>query len=144
MNKHSCGSTCQFFQLLHRVWCIDHALELIAADSSAATFYPDLNITGFDTVLGRGEPPSPNSIQILSYGGGIDKQYAMTCDLTKPVLVVPLYSEDGTQVRTHWVIDGWHRLWAAREKGLSTMPGYLLNQETEQASRRPLFLGARR
>ncbi len=53
---------------------------------------------------------------------GMNEFYAMTTDLTKPILFVPLKGEDQ-------LIDGWHRLFHACFLGVDELPAFILTQE---------------
>lgn len=59
---------------------------------------------------------------------GIDERYAMTTDLAKPLLFVPLDNESV-------LIDGWHRAMKALLTGVDVLPCYVLSQEDADASR---------
>lgn len=57
---------------------------------------------------------------------GIDEEYAMATDLSKPLLLIPLGEEC-------LIIDGWHRLFHAARLGLSGLPAYFLEPEEADA-----------
>ena len=58
---------------------------------------------------------------------GMDETFALTRDLSCPLLFVPLGE-------SHQLIDGWHRLFKAATQGVNTLPALLLSQEDADAS----------
>lgn len=58
----------------------------------------------------------------------LDATYALTTDLSKPLLFVPLGEECV-------LIDGWHRTLKALLTGVDVLPCYVLSPEDEAASR---------
>lgn len=56
----------------------------------------------------------------------LDEAYAMTTDLSRPLLFLPL---DGK----HILADGWHRAFRAAVTGIELLPCYLLTQEDADA-----------
>jgi hypothetical protein len=56
----------------------------------------------------------------------LDEAYALTTDLTRPLLFVPL----GDKV---CLVDGWHRLYRAVVEGVDILPAYFLTQEEADA-----------
>lgn len=52
----------------------------------------------------------------------IDQAYAMTTDLSRPLLFIPFFGEV-------LLIDGFHRLWRAARTGIPVLPIYLLSEE---------------
>ena len=57
---------------------------------------------------------------------GLDEEYALTTDLTKPLLFLPLGEET-------LLVDGWHRLAKAAILGIPELPIYLLSQADADA-----------
>jgi hypothetical protein len=53
---------------------------------------------------------------------GMNEFYALTTDISKPLLFVPLKGEDQ-------LLDGWHRLFHAAFLGVDELPAYILTQE---------------
>ena len=53
---------------------------------------------------------------------GMNEFYALTTDLTKPLLFVPLKGEDQ-------LVDGWNRLFHAAFLGVDELPALILTQE---------------
>lgn len=59
----------------------------------------------------------------------INEAHAATVDLTKPLIAAPI--EDAGYL----VIDGWHRVWKARNLGVETLPVHYLTAEEERLIR---------
>lgn len=57
---------------------------------------------------------------------GLDEDYAMTTDLSRPLLILPL---DGK----HVLADGWHRAFRAAMTGVDILPCYVLSEEDAEA-----------
>ncbi|WP_242909664.1 hypothetical protein [Actinomadura terrae] len=60
----------------------------------------------------------------------IDREYAETVNLSRPLLAVPL-----PDVGTPIVIDGWHRIHKARQTGVAELPVIFLSGDDERACR---------
>lgn len=121
---------CQVFFFAAYRWCITHALELITADPEAATLIEEAEITGLGQFLPI-EPDEPGSVALIRVE--VDTEYAMSTDLTKPLLVAPL--EAGGQPAGAVVIDGWHRVYRALREGRTHLPALLLTTEAERTCR---------
>ncbi|GAA4242428.1 hypothetical protein GCM10022254_75410 [Actinomadura meridiana] len=100
----------QVFVLLGWAWDV-------AAAARAATRYPITQTNVSD-------------ISALCALIRIDAQYAETVDLSRPLLAVPL-----PDVGTPIVIDGWHRIYKARQTGVTELPVIFLNTDDERACR---------
>ena len=62
---------------------------------------------------------------------GLDETFALSTDLTKPLLFVPFHPErdtDGndTGEQVHLLVDGWHRVFHALHIGVDILPCYVL------------------
>ncbi|MEV8546956.1 hypothetical protein [Streptomyces sp. NPDC051572] len=57
----------------------------------------------------------------------VDKDYAASVDLSRPVLVAEVADMRGHTI----LIDGWHRLYLAYTRGLAHLPCKVLNPEQE-------------
>jgi hypothetical protein len=79
----------------------------------------------------------PSTIPLIGPGDGFDRAYAMTTDLTRPLLLATLPTADGAS--GHLLIDGCHRLYHAWSTGQATLTAYELNRaETDSVLlRRP-------
>ncbi|CRK55450.1 hypothetical protein [Alloactinosynnema sp. L-07] len=113
-------------------WCITRAAELIAADPSAADFTPAAGIVGLEQFLPL-TPDPPDTIRLIRVL--VDTEYAMTTDLSRPVLVASL-EHHGDQLGAV-VIDGWHRVYRALREGRTHLPALVLRADTERAARIP-------
>lgn len=60
--------------------------------------------------------------RVLHHYEGLDIAYAMTTDLTKPLLFIPFEGQ-------HRLIDGHHRLFRAAVEGVEELPAYILTEE---------------
>lgn len=81
--------------------------------------------------LDRLDNPDPYKINLIGPDPDtFDRDYAMSTDLTRPVLLAT-FNVDGA--RTALLIDGVHRLYRAMREGNDIQPGYLLTtDETQQ------------
>ena len=135
-SPHVCKPGCQHGNLasIGVSWCVTAALELIERGPAAAVEF-NADISGMDPYVGIGQPP--NTVAWGSWH--IDREYALTTDVTKPVMVVELVfrktppDHDGSPI--YQIIDGWHRIYHGRTLGLDVLPGLLLTAETERAVR---------
>jgi hypothetical protein len=96
-----------------RHWSVNEARKRAEANAEPMTI--SLAETGMTADIARRLYP------------GLDETYAVTTDLTKPLLFVPL---DGECV----LIDGWHRTFKALLTGVDVLPCYVLSQEDADAS----------
>src|SRR2546421_4093819 len=63
-------------------------------------------------------------------GHGINEEHWPTVDLTKPLILAPLYGSGEI-----WLIDGWHRVRLAQDKGITMLPAHTLSREEESRVR---------
>ena len=68
----------------------------------------------------------PSAVPLLGPGPDFDRNYAMTTDLTRPLLVATLPTSDGAS--GHLVIDGCHRLFHAWRVEQTTITAYELDR----------------
>ncbi len=66
------------------------------------------------------------TIPLLGPGPRFDRPYAMTTDLTDPVIVATLPASAGLALPL--LIDGTHRLFKAHATGAAELPAYLLTE----------------
>jgi len=102
------------FVFLAFEWNVDKAKELVAGKE------PDqASLDGIDGML--------SMIRI-------NKEHAMSdeVDLSRPLIAVPITVDGET---SNVVIDGWHRIYKARQQGLATLPSYVLSAEEELVCR---------
>jgi hypothetical protein len=74
------------------------------------------------------------SVALIGPGPDFDREYAMTTDLTEPVIVAIMRSQETGEVAP-LLIDGTHRLYRAHAEGLDVLPVYVLNAEESLAIR---------
>jgi hypothetical protein len=64
--------------------------------------------------------------RIRSQYDGMDEVYAMSVDLTQPLIFVPFRDK-------HQLVDGWHRLFKASVLGVDELLAYILTDEEADA-----------
>lgn len=142
MTTHRHRGGCQVFHFAAFRWCVTQAQELIDADAARTDLrrppgflVPEADITGCDQFLPLAPDP-PGMLRLIRVD--VDTEYAMTTDLTKPLIVAPLRykGEDLGSI----VIDGWHRIYRARREGRTALPVYRLTEDTAEAVSIPLLL----
>lgn len=117
----------QWFHFGPWVFDIDAALALIYAaprDTHA------LDVTAWATGYGLTRLDDPNHTTgnlIGPASDGLDRLFAMSTDLTDPVLLGRI--RIGDQPPAGLLIDGVHRLYHAWRKGVPQLPAYLLTAE---------------
>lgn len=124
--EHAEGDRSQRFYFGPWIFNIDRAQALIADRSRATLSVPVAawaRAYGLDSL---GE--EHGSISLVGPGPDFDPEYAMTTDLTEPVIVATMRSDDTSQVAP-LLIDGTHRLYRAYKEGIDTLPAHLLNVE---------------
>jgi len=86
-----------------------------------------------------GPGASPHSIPLLGPGPGFGRDYALTTDLTKPVIIatVPVPGAPPAAL----LIDGTHRLYKATVQGRTHLPSFVLTEAETLAIRRRPHLG---
>jgi hypothetical protein len=70
---------------------------------------------------------------------GLDRVYAMTTDLAKPVIVAQLAINGQTPAPL--LIDGTHRLYRAWSEGIAQLPAYLLTADETRQVHHDALLG---
>lgn len=75
----------------------------------------------------------PAELDSLGKNVTIDEEYAMAhSDLTQPVIAVLIAIGES---RDFFVIDGWHRIFKARQLGITNLPVYILDDaESERVT----------
>ena len=63
---------------------------------------------------------------LLSLYPDLDEKYALTRDLSQPLLFLPFYGQ-------HVLIDGWHRTYKALLTGVDILPCYTLTEQDTKA-----------
>lgn len=63
-------------------------------------------------------------------GHNINEEHWPAADLSKPLIIAPLYGTGEL-----WLIDGWHRVRLAKERGITVLPVHTLSQAEESKVR---------
>jgi hypothetical protein len=95
----------EHFRLLAGLWDIQKAKELVKDRE------PDGTV-------------SPNNLDAWGDAIYIDKEYAMTVDLSRPLIVAHIAGD-------YLLIDGWHRMYRARQEGVEQLKAHLLSEDDE-------------
>lgn len=133
------GRQQQWFHFGPWVFDIDAAHALIDAaprDTRA------LNVTAWATAYGLDRLDQPDHTRVNLIGptsDGVDRLYAMSTDLTKPVLLGQI--RVGAIPPAALLIDGVHRLYHAWREGMAHLPAYLLTAGETRAVQHDKFLG---
>jgi hypothetical protein len=125
----------QYFQFGPWVFNVDRALALIAEKPRPTHLLP---VDAWARFYGLAEPEDKSSIPLISPGAGFDRDYALTTDLTEPVVVATLRDAEGYE--SPLLIDGTHRLYRAYVEGIEQLPAHVLDVEESLAIRDGLFL----
>ena len=128
----------QWFHFGPWTFSIDAAEALIAAHPrgirhiDVATWAEAYGLTRLDDTARR-------TISLIGPASdGLDRAYAMTTDLAKPVIVAQLAING--QPPAPLLIDGTHRLYRAWREGIAQLPAYLLTaDETHQVQHNALL-----
>jgi hypothetical protein len=75
----------------------------------------------------------PNRVPILGIGPEFDREYAMTMDLTRPLIVATLHLPGSGN--SSLLIDGTHRLYQAFRESVAELPAYVLDVNESLAIR---------
>ena len=75
----------------------------------------------------------PNRVPILGIGPEFDREYAMTTDLTNPLIVATLHLPGSGN--SSLLIDGTHRLYRAYREDVAELPAYVLDVNESLAIR---------
>lgn len=75
----------------------------------------------------------PNRVPILGIGLEFDREYAMTTDLTNPLIVATLHLPGSGN--SSLLIDGTHRLYRAYREEVTELPAYVLTVDESLAIR---------
>jgi hypothetical protein len=106
------------------VFNVDQAETIIAERPRETHVLP---VESWARAYGLDEPEDTHRISLIGPGPDFDRAYAMTSDLTVPVIIATLHSEetgDGPLL-----IDGTHRLYRAHIEGMTELPAYVLSVE---------------
>ncbi len=72
----------------------------------------------------------PAELDSLGKNVTIDEEYAMAhSDLNSPVIAVQIVIAES---KDFFVIDGWHRIFKARQLGIENLPVHILNESESE------------
>lgn len=138
-SKRSSGesdrSRVQRFQFGPWLFNVDRAQVLIAESPRETKLVP---VTPWAQFYGLDRSDGP-SFSLFTSHAGFDRDYAMTTDLSDPVLIATLRNSEGEEFPL--LIDGTHRLYRAHAEGRSGLPAYVLTAEESLTIREDAFLG---
>ncbi len=129
----------QWFHFGPWVFSIDAAEALIAC---APRDTKHLAVATWATAYGLTRLDNPHERTISLIGpasNAFDRDYAMSTDLTKPVIVAQV--DIGGQPPARLLIDGTHRLYRAWREGVPRLPTYLLTAEETRQIQDNVLLG---
>jgi hypothetical protein len=114
------------------VFNINRAQVLIAERVRPTLYIP---VAAWARVYGFDHPEDERrSISLIAPGPGFDHEYAMTTELSEPVILATIHSDE-TGMVAPLLIDGTHRLYRAYVEGVPELPAHLLNTEETLAIR---------
>lgn len=120
----------QWFRFGGWIFDIDRAQALLAGrprEPQQLEVMPWVRQYGLD-LLGE-----PNRFPILGVGPDFDCEYAMTTDLTNPLIVATLHLPGSGS--SALLIDGTHRLYRAFREQVAELPAYVLDVDESLAIR---------
>jgi hypothetical protein len=109
---------------------IDRARNLIIERPRETQRLP---VTMWAEAYGLAPLPGKHSMSLIGPGPNFDRDYAMTTDVTEPVIVATLHSRGIGEAPL--LIDGTHRLYRAYQAGLPHLPAFVLDVEESLAIR---------
>jgi len=114
----------QWFQFGGWIFNVDRAQALLAEQPREPQPLPVLpwaRLYGVDLL------DQPGTVPVIGLGPGFDRAYAMTTDLSEPLIVATLRTSDHSE--SPLLIDGTHRLYRAYQEGIAELPAYVLDIE---------------
>lgn len=113
----------QTFQ--YGIWTFDvtAAEQLVTATGQLPIVLLDVPMWAYACGLDRDDP---SAVPLLGPGDNFDRAYAMTTDLSRPLLLATVPTGDGAS--GHLLIDGCHRLFHAWSTGRVTLTAYELGR----------------
>jgi hypothetical protein len=115
------GPRIQRFQFGPWLFNVNQAKAIIAKrprETHSLVVQPWAHFYGLDT-------PDGQSFSLLRPSSSFDAAYALTTDLTEPVIIATLRSRQDEQFPL--LIDGTHRLYRAQNEGVTELPAYVLD-----------------
>jgi hypothetical protein len=120
----------QVFVFAAWLFSIDEADELLRNNPREAV---QVEITGWVRAFGLDTPPDTDRVPLIG-GPGLDRDYAMTTDLTRPLILATVQAPGKDPANL--LIDGWHRAFKAHALGRTHLPAYVLTVAESLAIRR--------
>lgn len=128
----------QWFYFGPWTFSIDEAETLIADQPREPA---SLNVAAWANAYGLThiDDPNPRSVNLIGpTRDGLNREYAMGTDLTKPVIVATL---EASGEPNPLLIDGVHRLYRAWCEGVVHLPAYVLTVAETQQIRHDRIIG---
>jgi hypothetical protein len=129
----------QWFHFGPWTFSIDTAEALIAARPRGIQ---RIDVTTWATAYGltRLDDHDGRTVGLIGPASdGFDREYAMTTDLAKPVIVATVAFSGQTPAPL--LIDGTHRLYRAWRDGIAQLPAYVLTADETRQVQRDALLG---
>jgi hypothetical protein len=120
----------QWFRFGGWIFDVDRAQALLSKkprEPRPLTVMPWVRQYGLDLL------DEPNRVPILGIGPDFDREYAMTTDLTSPLIVATLHLPGSGN--SSLLIDGTHRLYRAYREHVAELPAYVLDVNESLAIR---------
>lgn len=130
------GSRVQHFQFGPWIFDVNKAHAMIAEtprETRQLPVQPWARFYGLDST-------EEQRFSLFWPSANLDKDYAMTTDLSEPVLIATLRNNDGEDFPL--LIDGTHRLYRAYAEGIAELPAYVLSADETLAVREDAFIGS--
>lgn len=112
----------QWFRFGLWVFDVDRAQAMLAERPREPQSFP---VMPWARQYGLDLVDEPDRVPILGVGPDFDREYAMTTDLTQPLIVATMRLSDGAE--TPLLIDGTHRLYRAYREAVPELPAYVLD-----------------
>lgn len=120
----------QWFRFGGWIFDIDRAQVLLAERPREPQ---PLEVTPWVRQYGLDLLEEPGRFPILGVGPDFDREYAMTTDLTNPLIVATLHLPGSGD--SALLVDGTHRLYRAFREGVPELPAYVLDVSESLAIR---------
>lgn len=128
-------SRVQRFQFGPWLFNVDRAQALIAESPRETKLLP---VAQWAQFYGLDSPYGPG-VSLFTPHAGFDRDYAMTTDVSEPLLVATLRNNEGEEFPL--LIGDTHRLYRAQVDGVAELPAYVLTVEESLTIREDAFIG---
>lgn len=125
----------QRFQFGVWLFSVNRAQELLAEQPREPVKLP---VAPWARFYSLETPKDASSVPLFAPGSGFNRDYAMTTDLSSPLIVATLRNRD-TEEEFPLLIDGTHRLYRAYTERVSDLPAYVLNADESLAIREDAY-----